>query len=141
MLDRRFHRDGFWSLIETRRITWINAVPAILTILSREPIPPRPPALRLVRSASAALPQAVRETLTDALGEILLESYGMTEAASQITATTPGVAAPAGSAGRPVGVELQVRTDDGSPATVERDRPSLAPRPRHHHRLRRRTVG
>ncbi len=51
--------------------------------------------------------------LTDALGEIVVESYGMTEAASQITATTPGIAAPSGSAGRPVGVELEVRDTDG----------------------------
>ena len=116
VLDRRFHRDGFWALIEQRQITWINAVPAILTILSREPIPPRPAALRLVRSASAALPQAVRATLTGALGEILVESYGMTEAASQITATAPGEVPPAGSAGRPVGVEIEVRDDQGRAA-------------------------
>jgi acyl-CoA synthetase (AMP-forming)/AMP-acid ligase II len=94
-----------------RHITWINAVPAILTILSREPIPARPSSLRLVRSASASLPDAVRTILTDALGEIVIESYGMTEAASQITATTAGHRPPPGSAGRPVGVELRICDD------------------------------
>jgi oxalate---CoA ligase len=118
VLDRRFHRSDFWDLIEQRRITWINAVPAILTILSREALPARPPALRLVRSASAALPEAIRAKLTGALGDIVLESYGMTEAASQITATTPGEPAPAGSAGRPVGIELQVRAPDGRHAAT-----------------------
>jgi oxalate---CoA ligase len=118
VLARRFHRNGFWDLIQQRDITWINAVPALLTILSREPIPGRPPALRLVRSASAALPEAIRAKLTGALGEIVLESYGMTEAASQITATTPGQRPPAGSAGRPVGVELQVRDANGGSCAI-----------------------
>jgi acyl-CoA synthetase (AMP-forming)/AMP-acid ligase II len=68
-----------------------------------------------VRSASASLPDAVRRTLTDALGEIVVESYGMTEAASQITATTLGHRSPPGSAGRPVGVELRVCDDANQP--------------------------
>jgi acyl-CoA synthetase (AMP-forming)/AMP-acid ligase II len=84
--------------------------------LAREQLPPRPQHLRLVRSASASLPAAVRKRLTDALGEIVIESYGMTEAASQITATTPGSAPLTGSAGQPVGVELEIRDADGRPA-------------------------
>jgi acyl-CoA synthetase (AMP-forming)/AMP-acid ligase II len=118
VVDRRFHRDGFWSLVAAREITWINAVPAILTILSRDPIPARPPRLRFIRSASAPLPAAVRDVITEALGEIVIESYGMTEAASQITATRLGEHPPTASAGRPVGVELQVRDDEGQPVAA-----------------------
>jgi acyl-CoA synthetase (AMP-forming)/AMP-acid ligase II len=44
-----------------------------------------------------------------------VESYGMTEAASQITAMPLDGSGPAGSCGRAVGVELQVRDDDGVP--------------------------
>jgi acyl-CoA synthetase (AMP-forming)/AMP-acid ligase II len=48
------------------------------------------------------------------LGVPLIESYGMTEAASQITAT--GFEEAAASTGRPIGVRLQVRRRDGTDA-------------------------
>ncbi|MGN6128339.1 MAG: AMP-binding protein, partial [Humibacter sp.] len=38
VLDRRFHRTGFWPLMAERDISWINAVPAILAVLATEPI-------------------------------------------------------------------------------------------------------
>jgi acyl-CoA synthetase (AMP-forming)/AMP-acid ligase II len=112
VLDDRFHRRGFWPMIATQRITWINAVPAILAILAADPVEPRPPRLRFIRSASAALPAAVRARVQDAAGVPVVESYGMTEAASQITATPLRGGSPAGSAGRPVAVELQIRDAD-----------------------------
>src|SRR5580704_1474458 len=31
VLDRKFSRRGFWAMIEEQEITWINAVPAIIT--------------------------------------------------------------------------------------------------------------
>ena len=37
VLDDRFHRTGFAALVAERRVTWINAVPAILSILAAEP--------------------------------------------------------------------------------------------------------
>ena len=116
VLDRRFHRAGFWDLIDEQEITWINAVPAILSILTRDGLPPRPRRLRLIRSASAALPASVRDELTAAFGPIVVESYGMTEAASQITATSLDLPSRRGSAGRAVGVELQIRDETGRPA-------------------------
>jgi len=111
VLDQRFHATGFWSLLTEKRITWLNAVPAILGVLTAEgaEVPVAPPGLRFIRSASAPLPSPVRERIADATGVPIVESYGMTEAASQITATGLGEPAPAGSCGRPVGVELQVR--------------------------------
>ena len=45
-------------MIGERGITWINAVPAIISILAIEPPADRPAALRFVRSASAPLPLA-----------------------------------------------------------------------------------
>ena len=35
VLDRRFRRTGFWDLLAERRITWLNAVPAILAVLAK----------------------------------------------------------------------------------------------------------
>jgi oxalate---CoA ligase len=113
VLDRRFHRRGFWRLLREREITWLNAVPAILTILVGEASPGALPRLRFIRSASAPLQPSVRQRIEDMLAVPVMESYGMTEAASQITATPLDGGAPAGSAGRPVAVALQVRRPDG----------------------------
>lgn len=113
VLDRRFHRTGFWSLIRDRGITWVNAVPAILSILATEGMPAAPPNLRFIRSASAPLPAAVRAQVMAQTGVTVVESYGMTEAASQITATPLYGGHPTGSVGRPVGVELEVVDPDG----------------------------
>lgn len=116
VLDRRFHRTGFWELLAGRRITWVNAVPAILTILAGDPTPPAvAPGLRFVRSASAALPTTVRERFVARTGLPVLESYGMTEAASQITAMPLDEPHRAGSVGRPVGVEVTIVDADGRP--------------------------
>ena len=121
LVDRRFRRTGFWERLAGRDITWINAVPAILTILAEYPLAARqrslPPALpgrlRFIRSASAPLPAAVRQRIEARAGVPVVESYGMTEAASQITAMPLDGSGPAGSCGRPVGVELQIRDTGG----------------------------
>jgi len=116
VLDRRFHRTGFWPLVRDRRVTWINAVPAIITILSQEPPGEQPPAgLRFVRSASAPLPAPVLQRFEQRYGVPVIESYGMTEAASQITAN-PLDDRRAGTVGVPVDVELRVVGDDGADA-------------------------
>ncbi|HET9118778.1 MAG TPA: AMP-binding protein [Pseudonocardiaceae bacterium] len=113
VLDRRFHRTGFWELLAERGITWVNAVPAILSILALDRVHTVPPALRFIRSASAALPATARAQMVSRTGVAVVESYGMTEAASQITATPLGGGHPPGSVGQPVGVELEVVGPDG----------------------------
>jgi acyl-CoA synthetase (AMP-forming)/AMP-acid ligase II len=75
----------------------------------------RPARLRFVRSASAPLPVAVRRRIEALAGVPVVESYGMTEAASQITATPLDGSAPAGSCGRPVGAQVEVRDSGGRP--------------------------
>jgi oxalate---CoA ligase len=115
LVDRRFRRHGFWQMLAARDVTWINAVPAILTMLAGHPVPVRPPRLRFIRSASAPLPLAVRHRIGALTGAPVLESYGMTEAASQITATPLDGSAPTGSCGRPAGAEAEVRDRGGEP--------------------------
>ncbi|GAA1873678.1 acyl--CoA ligase [Pseudonocardia ailaonensis] len=115
VLDRRFRRTGFWELLAEHDVTWLNAAPALLTVLARTGLGPVPPRLRFVRSASAPLPPAVREAVEKALGVPVVESYGMTEAASQITATPLDGGAPAGSVGRVVDGELEVVDRAGRP--------------------------
>jgi acyl-CoA synthetase (AMP-forming)/AMP-acid ligase II len=119
VLERRFRRTGFWELLADRAVTWVNAAPAILTILARDPAEPRvPPGLRFVRSASAPLPPAVRAEFVARTGLPVVESYGMTEAASQITATALGEPHRPGSVGRPVGAALRVVDGEGRPCAA-----------------------
>jgi acyl-CoA synthetase (AMP-forming)/AMP-acid ligase II len=113
VLDRRFHRTGFWQLLVQRQITWVNAVPAILSILALDNVPETSPRLRFIRSASAPLPAATRDRVAAGSGIAVVESYGMTEAASQITATPLRGGHPPGSVGRPAGVELEIVGLDG----------------------------
>lgn len=111
VLDRRFRRTKFWDLLAERRITWLNAVPAVLAVLAKTGPLEFPSGLRFVRSASAPLPDPVRA----ALGDVpLVVSWGMTEGASQITATPLDEPARPGTVGVPVGSEVQVRGEDGS---------------------------
>jgi oxalate---CoA ligase len=109
VVDRRFRRTGFWERMAELDVTWINAVPAILTILADYPVPVRPSRLRFIRSASAPLPAVVRAQVESRAGVPVVESYGMTEAASQITAMPLDGSGPAGSCGQPIGLELQIR--------------------------------
>jgi acyl-CoA synthetase (AMP-forming)/AMP-acid ligase II len=110
VLDARFHRTGFWELMRERRITWINAVPAVLAVLAHTGELDPPDSLRFLRCASAPLPDHVREAFA---GRDVILSWGMTEAASQITATEPRDAAIAAGVGVPRGSEVQVRRSGG----------------------------
>jgi acyl-CoA synthetase (AMP-forming)/AMP-acid ligase II len=112
-LDQRFHRTGFWSLVERCQVTWINAVPAIISRLSilhdGEFVPER---IRFVRSASAPLSPALLSQFETMSGVPVIESYGMTEAASQISANPLGGPRKIGSVGRAVGVQIRVLVTD-----------------------------
>ena len=110
VLDGRFHRTGFWELMHERRITWINAVPAVLAVLARTGELDPPDSLRFLRCASAPLPDHVREVFA---GRSVILSWGMTEAASQITATRLMDAAAVAGVGAPQGSQVQSRRPDG----------------------------
>ena len=115
VLDGKFSRRGFWPLIEQRRITWINAVPAIITVLAMDPpATPIPSRVRFFRSASAPLPPCTLRRFEDAFGVPVVETYGMTEAASMITANPVDGPRKAGSVGRPADTEVRVAERAGS---------------------------
>jgi oxalate---CoA ligase len=113
VLEAGFHRTGFWARAAERSVTWINAVPAVLAVLAQQsPGECAPGSLRFVRSASAPLAASVLERFELRYGVPVVESYGMTEAASQITANPLGARRP-GSVGVPVAVELEVVGETG----------------------------
>jgi len=109
--DRRFSASHFWPQVEAFGATWLNLVPAIITVLSERPGPPADVARRVAfaRSASAPLPLAIRERFERHCGVSVLETYGMTEAASQIAANPRDPAERrVGSVGRPIGLDLRI---------------------------------
>ncbi|HWE66531.1 MAG TPA: AMP-binding protein [Acidimicrobiales bacterium] len=112
VLDDRFHRTNFWDKMELNKVTWINAVPAIVSRLAESSAPEViPSGIRFIRSASAPLPAETMTRFEERTGIPVLETYGMTEAASQITANPLTGPRKPGSVGLPVGVELRVVPD------------------------------
>jgi acyl-CoA synthetase (AMP-forming)/AMP-acid ligase II len=107
----RFSKRRFWSWIEQERITWASVVPTIVAILlETEPPDWLPGTLRFARSASAPLPATQLAAFERRFGVPLVETYGLTEAASTVAANPvpPGIHK-AGSVGLPLGVEIRVR--------------------------------
>ena len=115
-VDRKFSRRGFWDVISKHSVTWINAVPAIISLLSVDPPADPPAGLRFVRSASAPLPLAALERFEKAIGVPVIETYGMTEAASMITANPLDGPRKPGSAGQPAGSEVRIAVPGAVPA-------------------------
>lgn len=117
VLADRFHRTDFWRTIDRLEVTWINAVPAIVARLTSlrdgEVIAPR---IRFIRSASAPLSPLLLSAFEELTKIRVVETYGMTEAASQICANPlEGIRKP-GSVGPPVGVEVRVINTEPSQA-------------------------
>ena len=118
VVDDRFHRRDIWDVLEAHQVTVLNAVPAILALLSDGPPPPDALVrrVRFARSASAPLPAATLLRFQERCGISVLETYGMTEAAGQICASPLRAdERRLGSVGYPVGVELRIVDEAGEP--------------------------
>ena len=117
VVEERFGKESFWDTARELGATWLNLVPAILAVLGamRGPACSEAGAIRFARSASSPLSDAVRERFESSSGIGVLETYGMTEAASQITANPLRPEnRRSGSVGVPVGVDLRVVDDNGN---------------------------
>ncbi|HCF85292.1 MAG TPA: AMP-dependent synthetase, partial [Ktedonobacter sp.] len=110
VIARKFSRSHFWPWIEAYQVTWASIVPTIVTMLLGTEKPTfLPGALRFMRTGAAALPATDLRAFEAKFGIPLIETYGLTEAASEVTANPvpPGRHKP-GSAGLPVGVSLRI---------------------------------
>ena len=106
----RFSRQRFWSWVEQYNITWASIVPTIIAILLDTDRPAfLPGSLRFVRTGSAPLPPADLRAFEARFSVPVIETYGLSEAASMVVANPipPGIHKP-GSAGLPVGIELRI---------------------------------
>jgi acyl-CoA synthetase (AMP-forming)/AMP-acid ligase II len=110
VIATRFSRRNFWSWVERYRITWVSIVPTIVAMLLETEKPSfLPGSLRFVRTGSASLPATDLRAFEERFGIPVIETYGLSEAASQVTANpVPPGRHKAGSAGRPVGVSLRI---------------------------------
>jgi acyl-CoA synthetase (AMP-forming)/AMP-acid ligase II len=118
VIDRRFDAGEYWSRVERWSPTWLNTVPAILASLAKQPAPPGRVVdrVRFARSASAPLPPATSRAFTEQTGVGVLETYGMSEGAGQITANPLDAGQrKLGSVGVPIELDLMVADPDGSP--------------------------
>lgn len=106
----RFSRRRFWEWVERERITWASVVPTIVALLLSTERPAfLPGALRFVRTASAPLPVAHHLAFEERFGIPVVETYGLSEAASQVAANPiPPARRKPGAVGLPTGVELRI---------------------------------
>ncbi|WP_018663062.1 AMP-binding protein [Heyndrickxia acidiproducens] len=111
----KFSASKFWKTVCEENITWISAVPAVISILLNIEKPKQVPVhLRFVRSASAQLPILHARRFEQKFGVPIIESYGMTEAASQICVQSlPPAKRVLGSVGVPFGLELAIMDEYG----------------------------
>jgi acyl-CoA synthetase (AMP-forming)/AMP-acid ligase II/aryl carrier-like protein len=113
-----FAGDRFFEWLDALDPTWYTAVPtmhqAILdgAATHQEIIQRR--RLRFIRSSSAALPAHLAAELERCLGAPVIEAYGMTEAAHQVTGNPlpPAIRKPK-SVGIAAGLELTIMDEEG----------------------------
>ena len=84
-----FNAMKFLELAKEEKISWYSGVPTmhqtILLRAQKQPEAARALGLRFLRSSSASLPPAVFSELNGVFGCPVIEAYGMTEAAHQMT--------------------------------------------------------
>ena len=111
-----FDARAFFGWLTEFRPTWYTAVPAIHQAILREADPhngaARRSSLRLVRSASTSLAHDVLGGLEALFGVPVIDTYGMTEAATQIAANPLQRRKP-GSVGQPAGPEIAILDSEG----------------------------
>lgn len=111
-----FDVADFFGWLKKFKPTWYTAVPpihrALISAAPRHKRGARQSSLRLIRSASSSLPIDVLGELEELFGVPVIETYGMTEAASQIAANPLERRKP-GSVGKSAGAEIAVMDDEG----------------------------
>ncbi len=114
----RFNPMNFWPVVKDQGVTWYSAVPSMhqaLLTRARSGKPDVPESLRFIRSCSASLPPIVMDELESQFGVPVVEAYGMTEAAHQMSSNPlpPGNRLP-GAVGPGTGVEVAIMDEEGT---------------------------
>ncbi|NNE23714.1 MAG: AMP-binding protein [Rhizobiales bacterium] len=115
---RQFDATEFFRYLDEFQPTWYTAVPAIHQAILAEAHEHKHVlkghSLRLIRSASASLPVQRFNELEHLFEVPVIETYGMTEAASQIASNPlPPMQQKPGSVGRSAGPEITILNSNG----------------------------
>ncbi len=117
LVTPKFSASKFWQQVKDNGVTWVSVVPTIITFLLLNDNANRVYQenaadihLRYVRSSSFALPEDKLRAFQDNFNTLVIEGYGMTEAASQCT-INPFDAPKIGSAGKAFGTDLKILVD------------------------------
>ncbi len=114
IVSDRFHLGRFWPTVNRERPTWLNLVPSILKVLANHDEDPADVSrIRFIRSASAPLPVATLSAIERRWNIPVIETYGLSEAASQIAANPLQGRRP-GSVGKPTGVQIRIVDELGA---------------------------
>jgi acyl-CoA synthetase (AMP-forming)/AMP-acid ligase II/acyl carrier protein len=113
-----FNADAFFGWVTKFRPTWYTAVPAIhqavLSVADAHKHFAQRSSLRFIRSASSTLTPKLLGGLENLFGVPVIDTYGMTEAATQIAANSLR-GRKLGSVGRPAGAEIAILGAEGRP--------------------------
>jgi len=114
-----FNALKFFAWLKDENPTWYTAVPtmhqAILGRADRNAEIVAGARLRLIRSSSASLPRQVMIAMEETFGAPVIESYGMTEAAHQMTSNPmPPRPRKPGSVGVAAGPQVAIMGPDGA---------------------------
>jgi acyl-CoA synthetase (AMP-forming)/AMP-acid ligase II/acyl carrier protein len=111
-----FDPEAFFGWLTAFRPTWYTAVPpihqAVLAAADGHKHSAQRSSLRLIRSASSSLPPKVLCGLEALFGVPVIDTYGMTEAATQIAAN-PLDRRKLGSVGKSAGAEIAILDGEG----------------------------
>ncbi|MBR61407.1 MAG: AMP-dependent synthetase [Dehalococcoidia bacterium] len=116
VLSQRFSASTFWNIQSNTSATWYSAVPTIHKILlDRADLDSAPyQSFRFIRSCSSPLSSQLLLAVENRFGSPVLEAYGMTEAAHQMSSNLlPPAKSNPGSVGMPTGVDISVRDETG----------------------------
>ena len=113
LVPGRFDALSFWRNVARHRVTWYSGVPTmhqlLLARLHGKGKPADADSLRFVRSCSTPLNVKVIHDIEAVFGVPMVEAYGMTEAAHQMSSNPlPPQERRHGSVGKPQGVEISV---------------------------------
>jgi acyl-CoA synthetase (AMP-forming)/AMP-acid ligase II len=123
VVPSKFNPLSFWRVARDCGVTWYSAVPTLHQLLlaradataAPSGRPPGTERLRFIRSCSASLPPQVMRDLEAAFGAPVLEAYGMTEAAHQMSSNPlPPAERKPGSVGRGTDVRISIMDARGT---------------------------
>lgn len=118
VIPAKFNPLSFWRIVSDCHVTWYSAVPTIHQLLLTRAGDTRPggaEGLRFIRSCSAALAPEVMHKMERVFGVPVLEAYGMTEAAHQMSSNPlPPSTRKSGSVGPGTGIQVSIMDAEGN---------------------------